>query len=125
MDGQDSEIGSSTGHGHGVTMSEIGHVRTSGEAHNISPRHYLHPSSPQSSYDPYAEAARLDMARKAMMCVREIVRTERSYLAHLRNAGEREVCWIVHHGKSCLITILVHVAFFPLTSVLMILEFEY
>jgi hypothetical protein len=42
-------------------------------------------------YDPHLEAERLDMARKAMMCVREIIRTERSYLAHLCSASEREV----------------------------------
>ena len=40
----------------------------------------------------HPEPERLDMARKAMMCAREIVRTERSYLAHLCSAGEREVC---------------------------------
>lgn len=44
----------------------------------------------ESADDSYEEGLLLTM-KKAMMCVREIVRTERSYLAHLMSAQEREV----------------------------------
>jgi hypothetical protein len=52
----------------------------------------------ERDYDPYVEVAKeaelglLETIKKAMMCVREIVRMERSYLAHLVSASERAVC---------------------------------
>jgi hypothetical protein len=52
----------------------------------------------EDDYDPYVEVTKeaevelLETMKKAMMCVREIVRTERSYLAHLISASEHAVC---------------------------------
>lgn len=50
-------------------------------------------TSDDHEYNPYkeVEVGLLDTMKRAMMCVREIVRTERSYLAHLMSAREREV----------------------------------
>lgn len=98
---EEPDVGSSVGHAGpaGVTMSEVGHVsRPRRDTASFELPVQSRPQAASTStggrkatYDPYAEAQRLDMARKAMMCVREIVRTERSYLAHLRSATERQV----------------------------------
>lgn len=88
-------------HGHGIGRrpgvdTEMGSASASVQMHmsvsmatSVSVRP-LHPYPPPG-YEPSMETERLNMARKAMMCAREIVRTERSYFAHLCNAGEREV----------------------------------
>lgn len=81
-----SASGSCIGH------SDDGHGRYSGMGLMANPGAVVSEDGHASqAYDPYAEAVRLDNARKAIMCVREIVRTERSYLNHLVSASEREV----------------------------------
>jgi hypothetical protein len=56
---------------------------------SLGVRHHF-PQLPPG-HDPCMETERLNIARKAMMCIREIIRTERSYVAHLCRAAESEV----------------------------------
>jgi len=88
---------SDDGHGIGKRRNDVQmrmSVSMSTSAQSTQPSLMARPG-----YDPRMESQRLDKARKAMMCVREIVRTERSYLAHLRSVGEREVSslFLFHH----------------------------
>ncbi|KAF8314450.1 hypothetical protein DL93DRAFT_1066867 [Clavulina sp. PMI_390] len=53
-----------------------------------------HSSMARREEDEGTTSMKLHLARKAVMCVREIVRTERSYLGHLRSAVGRKVRFV-------------------------------